>query len=245
LKPALIAAGLLTAGIACAQPVEANPGQPPARLAHPADPLEGFNRGVQRFNDGVDQAVLRPTAETYRKIVPDVVQTGVGNFFGNLRDGWSAVNHLLQGKPEPALNMTLRMAVNSTFGLAGLLDIATEAGIERKSEDFGQTLGVWGLPAGPYLVLPLMGPSSLRDLAGTVVDLQPATSIEYTDSTLAALSALTLSVVHTRAGLLGATRMLDEMALDRYSFLRDVYLARRRSLVYDGNPPEEGKDESK
>ena len=217
----------------------------PARQANPADPLEGFNRGVQRFNDGVDNAVVKPTAETYRKIVPDFVQTGVGNFFGNLRDGWSAVNHLLQGKLEPALNMTLRMAVNSTFGLAGVLDIATEAGIEREAEDFGQTLGVWGLPAGPYLVLPLMGPSSLRDLAGTVVDLQPATSVDYTDSTLAAASALTLSVVHTRAGLLGASRMLDDIALDRYSFLRDAYLARRKNLVYDGNPPEEGQDDAK
>lgn len=263
MKHALACASLLAilmlnlpgAGLAGAQPVgaagvTAATGAPVAtekraRLANPTDPLEGFNRGVQGFNDGIDNAVLKPTAETYRKIVPDFVQTGVGNFFGNLRDGWSAVNHLLQGKLEPALNMTLRMAVNSTFGLAGVLDIATEAGIERESEDFGQTLGVWGLPAGPYLVLPLMGPSSLRDLTGMVVDLQPVTSVDYTDSTLAAVSALTLSVVHTRAGLLGASRMLDDIALDRYSFLRDAYLARRKNQVYDGNPPEEGKDESK
>lgn len=216
----------------------------PAR-AQAADPLEGFNRGVQSFNDGVDDAVLKPVAEAYVKVVPSFVRTGIGNFFGNLGDGWSAVNHLLQGKPEGALNMTLRMAVNTTFGLGGLLDVAGEAGLERQSEDLGQTLGVWGLPAGPYLVLPLLGPSSVRDSVGTAAGLSSRTSPEYTDDQAVANAGFLLGVVHARAGLLGASKLLDDIALDRYTFLRDAYLARRRNLVHDGNPPEEGESEPK
>jgi phospholipid-binding lipoprotein MlaA len=212
---------------------------------NPADPLEGFNRGVMRFNDGIDNAVLKPVAEAYRQVVPSFVRTGVGNFFGNLGDGWSAINHVLQGKPEPALNMTLRLAVNTVFGLGGVLDIASEAGLERQSEDFGQTLGVWGVPAGPYLMLPLFGPSTVRDSAGRVVEFQDYASIRYTDDATLANGMQVLGIVHSRAGLLGASRLMDDIALDRYSFLRDAYLARRRNLVYDGNPPEEGSPEPK
>jgi phospholipid-binding lipoprotein MlaA len=137
--------------------------------------------------------------------------------------------------------MTLRMAVNTTFGLGGLLDVAGEAGLERQPEDLGQTLGVWGVPAGPYLVLPLLGPSSLRDSVGTAVGLSSRTSPEYTEDPAVANAAFLLGVVHARAGLLGASKLLDDIALDRYTFLRDAYLARRRNLVYDGNPPEEGE----
>jgi phospholipid-binding lipoprotein MlaA len=208
------------------------------RNPNPADPLEGFNRGVQRFNDAVDEAVLVPVATAYRDTVPQPLRTGVGNFFGNLDDGWSAVNHLLQGKIESALNMTLRVAVNSTFGLAGVLDVAGEAGLERESEDFGQTLGRWGLPPGPYLVLPLLGPSSVRDAAGRPLDMA-ATSTARVGLNEGELTAATLlGVVDLRARLLGATRLLDDIALDRYVFLRDAYLSRRRNLVYDGDPPE-------
>lgn len=210
-----------------------------------SDPLEGFNRGVQSFNDGLDNAVLKPVATAYRDVVPSFARTAIGNFFGNLGDGWSAVNHLLQGKLEPALNMTLRMAVNTTFGLGGLLDVAGEAGLERQSEDFGQTLGAWGVPAGPYLVLPLLGPSSLRDAGGRVVDMQPDTAPRYTHDEAVRNGALVLNVVDTRASLLGATRLLDDIALDRYSFIRDAYLARRLNQVYDGNPPQERFDEPK
>jgi phospholipid-binding lipoprotein MlaA len=208
-----------------------------------SDPLEGFNRGVQRFNDGVDEAVLEPVAEGYRRLVPSFVRTGVANFFGNLGDGWSAVNHLLQGKPGDALDMTLRVAVNTTFGLGGLLDVASEAGIERRSEDFGQTLGVWGLPAGPYLVLPLLGPSSLRDAAGRPLDMAATSLGLVTDRDGTRAAGTVLSVVDTRASLLGATRLLDDIALDRYTFLRDAYLARRKNLVWDGNPPQERDDD--
>lgn len=210
---------------------------------NPADPFEGFNRGVQAFNDGVDDAVLQPVATAYRDVVPSFARTAIGNFFGNLGDGWSAINHLLQGKLEPALNMTLRMAVNTTFGLGGLLDVAGEAGLERQSEDFGQTLGVWGVPPGPYLVLPLLGPSTVRDAGGRVVDMHEDTSLRYTHDEAVRNSGLALNIVDTRARLLGATRLLDDIALDRYSFLRDAYLARRLNQVYDGNPPEERFDD--
>ncbi|GAB4036932.1 MAG: VacJ family lipoprotein [Rubrivivax sp.] len=229
MKPALLAGALaLGATVAGAQTA--------------SDPLEGFNRGVQRFNDGLDEAVLKPVAEGYRQVVPSFVRTGVANFFGNLGDGWSAVNHLLQGKPGEALDMTLRVAVNTTFGLGGLLDVAGEAGIERRSEDFGQTLGVWGVPAGPYLVLPLLGPSSLRDATGRPLDMAATSVGLVTDRDGTRALGTALSIVDTRASLLGATRLLDDIALDRYTFLRDAYLARRKNQVWDGNPPEGRED---
>ena len=211
----------------------------------PQDPLQGLNRVTQSFNDTVDDALLKPLAESWVEIAPAPTRRGVGNFFGNLGDGWSAVNHLLQGKPESALNMTLRMAVNTSFGLLGVLDVASEAGLERESEDLGQTLGVWGVPPGPYLVLPLLGPSTFRDATGTVVDLAYDTSPKYTDNDDLARGGFMINVVNIRANLLGATRLLDDIALDRYSFLRDAYLARRLNQVYDGNPPEERFDDPK
>jgi phospholipid-binding lipoprotein MlaA len=209
------------------------------RNPDPADPLEGWNRGVQTFNDEVDKAVLKPVATAYRDFVPELVRNGVNNFFGNLDDGWSAVNQLLQGKLESALNMTLRVGVNTVFGLAGLLDPASEMGLERQSEDFGQTLGRWGLGPGPYLVLPLLGPSTVRDTAGLPLDMAATSLSQLTDQEARAAWGSALRVVDTRANLLSATRLLDEIALDRYSFLRNAYLARRRNLVWDGNPPEE------
>ena len=215
-------------------------GCPSVARPNPADPLEGWNRGVQRFNDSVDEAFVQPVARSYRDLVPQPVRTGVTNFFGNLGDLWSTLNHVLQGNPEPALNMTLRVAVNTTFGLAGVLDIATEAGLDRHSEDFGQTLGRWGLPPGPYLVLPLAGPSSVRDTLGLPLDMAASAAtlqgVGVAEGDRWAATAL--QVINLRANLLGATRLLEDVALDRYSFLRDAYLARRRNLVYDGEPPE-------
>jgi phospholipid-binding lipoprotein MlaA len=204
---------------------------------NPADPLEGWNRGVQRFNDGVDDAVLKPVARTYRDVVPQLVRTGVGNFFGNLDDAWSAVNQALQGKAEPALRMTARFIFNSSFGIGGIFDVVGPSGLERDSEDFGQTLGRWGVGPGPYLVLPLLGPSTLRDTAALPLD-RAATSLSNLGVENGALFATTaLQVVDTRARLLSASRLLDQIALDPYTFLRDAYLARRRNLVYDGDPP--------
>ena len=208
------------------------------------DPIEGWNRAVFGFNEGLDAAVLKPLATGYKALVPELVRNGVTNVFGNVGDGWSAINQLLQGKPVAAAQMTMRVATNSLFGIAGLFDVASDLGIERQPEDFGQTLGRWGLPAGPYIVLPLLGPSSVRETAALPVDMQwrPA-ALSNDTGTRVGISALQL--IDVRTGLLGASRILDEIALDKYVFVRDAYLSRRRNQVYDGDPPElpEAKDE--
>ena len=200
--------------------------------AHARDPLEPFNRGVSQFNETVDGAVLKPVAIAYRDVTPDVLRTGVSNFFGNLRDVWSAVNAALQLKPGVMAENTLRVGVNTVFGLGGLLDIASEMGIERTTLDFGQTMGRWGVPPGPYLVLPILGPSTVRDAAGFSIETQGdlVSGLEHipTRNTLTALR-----LVETRANLLRATSMLEGAALDKYSFTRDVYLQRRQSLIDD------------
>ena len=209
------------------------------------DPIEGWNRAVFGFNEGLDAAVLKPVATGYKAVVPELVRSGVSNVFNNLGDGWSAINQLLQGKPVSAAQMTMRVATNSLFGIAGLFDVASDLGIERQPEDFGQTLGRWGLPAGPYIVLPLLGPSSLRETAALPVDMQwrPA-ALSNDSATRVGISMLQL--IDVRTGLLGASRILDEIALDKYVFVRDAYLSRRRSQVYDGEPPElpETKDDA-
>ncbi|MBT9465573.1 VacJ family lipoprotein [Hydrogenophaga sp.] len=200
--------------------------------ANPRDPLEPFNRGVYRFNDAVDTAVLKPVATVYKDVTPSPVQTGVSNFFGNLGDLWSSANAAFQLRPREATENLMRFSVNSVFGLAGLLDIATEAGIPRTRLDFGQTLGRWGAPAGAYLVLPIFGPSSVRDGTGLVVDMSVDLVSGMND--VSARNALTaLRVVDTRAGLLRATTLLEEAALDKYSFTRDLYLNRRQGQIDD------------
>lgn len=207
-----------------------------------ADPLEGFNRGVFAFNEVVDQAVLKPLAIAYKTALPSPVRTGVDNVFGNVGDAWSVVNHLLQGKAKSALEMTVRVTTNTVFGIGGLFDLASDAGLERQSEDFGQTLGRWGLGAGPYLVLPFYGASSLRDAAGLPLDLKASLPGLVHDGAYR-WGLTTLELVHQRADLLAATNLLDQVALDKYSFVRDSYLARRRNQVFDGNPPEEPDDD--
>jgi phospholipid-binding lipoprotein MlaA len=209
--------------------------------AQPNDPLEPFNRAIFSFNDALDRAVLAPVARGYQAVVPELARQGVSNFFGNFGDGWSAINQLLQGKGEAAATMTMRVATNTLFGIGGLFDVASDLGMERRSEDFGQTLGWWGMPAGPYLVWPFFGPSTLRDSLGRPLDMAWSPSAVVNDST-AGVSLSVLSLVDTRANLLSATRMLDDIALDKYSFVRDAYVARRRNLVYDGNPPELPQD---
>lgn len=205
------------------------------------DPLEGWNRGVFAFNEAVDNAVLKPVATAYRDVVPQLVRTGVSNFFGNFMDVWSAFNHLLQGKAESGLNMGMRVATNTVFGIGGLFDVASEAGLERQAEDFGQTLGVWGLPSGPYLVWPLLGPSALRETAALPLDLSWSASLAFGGQN-DRLGVTVLQLVDLRASLLGATQVLDDIALDKYSFVRDAYLTRRQSLVHDGNPPEPAEE---
>ena len=209
-----------------------------AQPAQQIDPWENWNRKVYAFNEAVDDAVLKPVATAYRDVVPQLVRTGIGNVLGNIYDVWSTANHLLQGKVQSGLDMGMRVLTNTVFGLAGLLDPASEMGLTRRPEDFGQTLGRWGLPNGPFLVLPLLGPSSVRDGAGLLVDrqLSPST-LPNTDAGRYGTTAL--EVVHTRATLLQTTRLLDEVALDKYAFIRDAYLARRRDALYDGAPPME------
>jgi phospholipid-binding lipoprotein MlaA len=215
--------------------------QAQAAAPNPADPWEPFNRGVHAFNEKLDEALVRPVATTYRDVVPQLVRTGVENVFGNVADVWSAANHLLQGKPEPAAEMTMRVVINTWLGLGGLLDVASEAGLHRQPEDFGQTLGRWGIGPGPYVVLPLFGPRTLRDAAGMPLDWRGSLqSLPHEARWRFALSGL--DAVQTRAGLLGATSVVDQIALDKYSFVRDSHLARRRNLVYDGDPPPERDD---
>jgi len=206
------------------------------------DPFENWNRKVFAFNDKVDTAVLKPVAETYRDTVPKLVRTGVDNVLGNIYDVWSTANHFLQGKFQTGLEMGMRVLTNTIFGLGGLLDPATEVGLTRRSEDFGQTLGKWGFGNGPYLVLPLLGPSTLRDTAGLVADRQAAPST-LPDTKTGRYSVTALELINTRANLLQAGALVDQVALDKYSFIRDAYLARRRDALYDGAPPIETFDD--
>jgi phospholipid-binding lipoprotein MlaA len=206
--------------------------------ATPGDPLERMNRATYRFNDAIDRAVLKPVAKGYRKGVPRVIRTGISNVLGHLVFPATIVNDLLQLKLKAAAADIGRFVLNSTLGLGGLLDPATDAGIPRNDEDFGQTLGRWGVPPGPYLVLPLLGPSTLRDTAALPVDWAGDPVYEHTP--VRERNGLTVTrTVGRRADLLAASRTLEEAALDRYVFLRESSLQRRRSLIYDGRPPRE------
>ena len=233
----VVAAALALAVVAgCATaPV---PGVVDRHTAGPKDPYEPFNRKMFAFNDTLDTYALKPVATAYTKVVPSPIRTGVHNFFGNFSDAWSAVNQLLQGKPADAGSMTLRVLTNTTIGIGGIFDPATSLGLERKSEDLGQTLGVWGLEPGPYLVLPLFGSSDVRDALALPADTYVSPSLLVAPKYWKEVAIDAVGVVDTRAGLLGASQMLDELAFDRYTFMRDAYITRRRSLVYDGNPPE-------
>jgi phospholipid-binding lipoprotein MlaA len=208
----------------------------------PIDPWENWNRKVYGFNDAVDRAVLKPVAETYQKVVPSLVRSGVSNVLGNIKDVWSAANHVLQGKFMVGMEMGMRVLVNSSFGLGGLLDPATEMRLEKRPTDFGLTLGKWGLGNGPYMMLPLLGPSTLRDSAGYLVDRNFGAS-KLPPTTGGQVAVTTVEVVSARAGFLSAGQMLDQVALDKYSFLRDAYLSRRRDALYDGAPPLENFDD--
>lgn len=221
----LAAAGLLLAVTGCAS-------------VHNPDPLEPMNRRVFSFNEKVDGAVFKPVAQTYANVVPSPARTAVRNVFDNPRDLWSALNQLLQGKPSDAVTSVMRFAVNSTFGLLGLIDIATPAGLEKKREDIGQTLGVWGVPSGAYIVVPLLGPSTVRDGPDVIADRRLAAE-RLAHDVRVRNSLMAVQAVSVRADLLPVTQMLGDISLDKYIFVRDAYLQRRKSLVYDGNPPDE------
>ena len=201
--------------------------------ANPADPLEPLNRAVFGFNDSVDRAVIKPVAIVYDRAVPKLVQTGVENFFGNISDVWSVANNFLQAKPKETAETFLRVGVNTLFGLGGLVDISTELGLPKNRQDFGKTLGVWGFGSGPYVVLPIFGPSSVRDTVGTVVD-GNYDLVNNLNKVPTRNSLTVLRLLDKRAELLGTTNALDEAALDRYTFSRDVYLRRRANAVGQG-----------
>ncbi|MCF8160042.1 MAG: VacJ family lipoprotein [Polaromonas sp.] len=208
--------------------------------ASPRDPLEPFNRGMYQLNDVVDRAVVKPVATVYRDVLPSPVRTGVTNFFANLQDAWSFVNNTLQLKGEAAGNSLVRFGVNTFLGLGGILDIASEMQIERHSEDFGQTLGHWGVGAGPYVILPLLGPSTLRDMLASPVDAYGNFVAGIDDEPLRnTLSAVNL--LNRRSRLLEASKILDQVALDPYTFTRDAFLQRRQNAVYDGYPPDDAE----
>ena len=213
------------------------------RETDPRDPFEGVNRSIYGFNDAVDTAIGRPVASGYRRAVPGEVRDRVRNFFANIADVFIGVNNLLQGKVGDGANDWARVLFNTTFGLAGIHDVATEMGFEKHNEDFGQTFGWWGAEPGPYLVLPLLGSSSVRDGLGWTVDFY-TDPVNQTRPFEVRWGAVLLRLTQTRADLLDASRILEEAALDKYVFQRDAYLQRRRNLVYDGQPPRERREEN-
>jgi phospholipid-binding lipoprotein MlaA len=204
------------------------------------DPFESFNRGVYKFNDTLDRAVVKPVAQGYNKVVPGPVKTMVSNFFSNLDDVVVTANDILQLKFRQAASDAARVAFNTTFGLFGLINVTDR--LEKHNEDFGQTLGYWGVPSGPYLVLPVLGPSTIRDGTGLYTD-SYFSVISNTKDVPVRNSAWALEGLDTRVGLLEQEKVLDDAVIDRYSFIRDAYLQHRQSLVYDGNPPREKFDD--
>ncbi len=207
------------------------------------DPLEGLNRGIYKFNDTADKAVVKPVAGAYKAVVPSPVRTGVNNFFSNLTTFTSAVNDLLQFKFAKAFEGAGRFVINSTFGIGGLVDVASMDGIEKRNEDFGQTLGYWGLGSGPYIVLPFLGPSSLRDTAGFAVDTVAFDPISYVKDARDANQLRIVKFLDKRAQYLPASDLLDEAALDPYAFMRDAYLQRRAAQIADSDAAQGSNDD--
>ncbi|MFA6972097.1 MAG: VacJ family lipoprotein [Gallionella sp.] len=203
---------------------------------NPADPLEPFNRGVYSFNDTLDKAIVKPVAQGYNKVMPETGKSMVINFFSNLDDVIVTANDLLQFKFVQAFSDGMRVLVNSTVGVAGLIDVAS-MNLDKHNEDFGQTLGYWGVKNGPYLVVPILGPSTLRDSVGDIGDSQ-ISLISNTKHVRTRNQLYLAKGIKRRAQLLENESLLDGAVIDRYSFIRDAYLQRRESLVYDGNPPE-------
>ena len=202
------------------------------------DPFEPMNRAVFSFNEAADDYVIKPIAQAYKFVLPEFVRTGVTNFFSNINDVLIAANNLLQAKPVEAANDIGRFLINSTIGVLGLFDVATDMGLDKNREDFGQTLGVWGFSDGPYVVLPFFGASNVRDTVGLAVDIETDFMINTNKlNSDEKIAVNALRVINRRAELLDAGQLLEDAAFDKYSFLRDGYLQRRRNQVYDGNPP--------
>ena len=231
---ALIAATSALAGCAATQGTA---------QAHPQDPFESYNRAMTSFNDTVDDAVLKPVASAYQTVTPQPIRTGVNNFFGNVGDLWSLFNHTLQGNGEKAYNHMVRFTTNTVLGLGGLLDIATEMQVMRDKQDLGLTLAHWGVQPGPYLVLPLLGPSTVRDAVALPIDFKGYLLNDMHPVTHR--NTLTgLRLIDTRANLLGATNTLDAAALDRYSLMRDFHLKQRNPRNHNADDADAGRVES-
>ena len=237
-----LCSGLLLSGCASTQIPADSPLKILKKGEQAFDPIEGINRAVFSFNTGADNLITKPIAKAYRAVVPELFRGMIGNVLSNVNDVWVGVNSLLQGKPIDALSDWTRVLINSTVGLVGIADVASDLGLERHNEDFGQTLGKWGVPPGPYVVLPLLGPSNLRDGFSIVPDTlgDPIRKIRKTgdrDRTRI------VRLVDTRASFLDVEKIADVAAFDRYDLVRDAYLARRKRLVYDGDPPEDNLTE--
>jgi len=194
------------------------------------DPYEHVNRKIFEFNDAVDTVAIKPVAKVYSAVTPSFIQTGITNFFGNIGDAWTMVNDFLQGNVESGVSDLARVSLNTVFGLGGMVDFATAASIPKHNEDFGKTLGVWGFPDGPYVVLPFFGPSTVRDAIGTPVDFY-GDLWGYTYPVYARNAGSVVRLANKRAGLLDASSLLDDAALDKYIFTRDGFLQRRASQI--------------
>lgn len=202
------------------------------------DPLESYNRAVHAFNEDFDRALFQPLARGYEKVVPRPVNNGISNFFSNIGDIWVMVNNLLQGKPGKSASDLSRIVWNTSVGLGGFFDVASHMDLPKHNEDFGQTLGVWGVGPGPYFVLPFLGPSTIRDTGGRAVQWYKDPLADFVSSEDYPY-LIALNLLDSRAGMLRTTRLLDSASLDSYSFMRDAYLQRREYLIHDGNPPEQ------
>ncbi len=209
----------------------------------PGDPLEGFNRAMFSFNETVDDAVLKPVATGYRNVVPEPVRECTGNVFSNINDVFVAVNSLLQGKVGDAVSDACRVLINSTVGILGCFDVASKMGLEKHNRDFGQTFGKWGIASGPYLVLPFLGPSNLREGVGTMIysRLDPVWAKHIPTRNV----AYSLRAVNGRADLLSASSAVEDAALDKYAFIRDAYVQRRQSLIDDNENKARPKAETR
>lgn len=206
------------------------------------DPFEPVNRASYKVSTALDNAIVKPVAQTYVKYTPAPVRTAVSNFFGNIDDMFSFVNDVLQGKPDKAGNDLGRVIANTGFGMLGLVDIASEAGVPKGEEDFGQTFGVWGIPQGPYLFVPLFGPTTFRDGAGSLIR-GYADPVNFIHDVPTRYGLWGLRILDLRAGALGTENVLNQAALDPYTFIRRAYLQRRRYLVWDGKPPPAKEEE--
>jgi phospholipid-binding lipoprotein MlaA len=214
----------------------------PKEYRDPLDPLEPYNRGMHQFNTDFDNAFLKPVAKGYQAVIPEPADRGITNFFNNLADVNSAVNNLLQFKLSRFGSDIGRISINSTVGVLGFFDVATNVGLPSYKEDFGQTLGYWGAEPSPYLVLPFLGPSTVRDTVGLTGDFLVDPLFSVSDHQVY-WGLVGLRVVDTRADLLTATKIIEEAAVDHYAFVRDAFLQRRRNLIFDGNPPPDPEDD--